>query len=57
MPYMENPINRDQVIITTFDALVAPNSTARIIDHFINNVGLDKMGFKILFLQGKARLS
>lgn len=55
MPYMKKPINRDQVVITTFDALVAPNSTARIIDHFINNVDLDKMGFKntIPAIEGK----
>ncbi len=32
MPYINKPIDRNQVMITTFDALVSPESTARIIN-------------------------
>ena len=46
MPYINAPIDRNQVMITTFDALVDPESIARIIDHFVNNVDLAEMGFK-----------
>lgn len=46
MPYIEKPIDRNQVMITTFDELVAPDSTARIINYFIDNVDLEKMGFQ-----------
>ncbi len=46
MPYIDKPINRNQVMITTFDELVAPDSTARIINYFIDNVDLGEMGFK-----------
>ncbi|MGN0402831.1 MAG: hypothetical protein ACI4HQ_11335 [Acetatifactor sp.] len=38
MPYMGKPIDRNQVMIMTFDELVAPDSTARIINHFVDNV-------------------
>lgn len=46
MPYINKPIDRNQVMITTFDELVAPDSTARIINYFIDNVDLGGMGFK-----------
>lgn len=46
MPYINKPIDRSQVMITTFDELVAPDSTARIINYFIDNVDLGEMGFK-----------
>lgn len=46
MPYMNKPIDRSQVMVTTFDELVAPDSTARIINYFIDNVDLGEMGFK-----------
>ena len=46
MPYITPTIDVDQVMITTFDALVSPESTARIIRHFIDNVDLGELGFK-----------
>lgn len=46
MPYIAKPIDRDQVMITTFDSLVEWNSIARVIDHFVNNIDLAEMGFK-----------
>ncbi len=45
MPYINKPIDRNQVMITTFDALVSPESTARIINYFIDSVDLGEMGF------------
>ena len=33
-------------MIITFDELVAPDSTARIINYFIDNIDLGEMGFK-----------
>lgn len=46
MPYIDKPIDRNQVMITTFDELIAPDSTARVINYFIDNVDLEEMGFK-----------
>lgn len=46
MPYIDKPIDRNQMMITTFDELVAPDSTARVINYFIDNVDLGEMGFK-----------
>ncbi len=46
MPYIAKPIDRDQVMIMTFDSLVGCNSIARVIDHFVNNIDLAGMGFK-----------
>ena len=46
MPYIKKPIDRNQVMITTFDEFVAPDSTARIIDYFVDCVDLEEMGFK-----------
>ncbi len=46
MPYINKPIDRSQVMVTTFDELVAPDSIARIINYFIDNVDLGEMGFK-----------
>lgn len=46
MPYIDKPIDRNQVIVTTFDDLIAPDSTARIINYFVDNVDLGGMGFK-----------
>lgn len=46
MPYIEKPIDRYQVMMLTFDDLVSPESTARIINFFIDNVDLGELGFK-----------
>jgi transposase len=45
MPYIKPLIDVNQVMITTFDELVAPDSTARIIRYFVENVDLGEMGF------------
>lgn len=45
MPYIKPAIDVNQVMVTTFDELVAPDSTARIISYFIDNVNLEEMGF------------
>lgn len=46
MPYINKPIDRNQVMFTTFDELVEPDSTARVINYFIDHVDLEEMGFK-----------
>lgn len=46
MPYINRPIDRNQVMLTTFDELVEPDSTARVINYFIDHVDLGEMGFK-----------
>ena len=38
MPYKKKRIDRDQVMITSFDSLVEPESIARIIDFFVDHV-------------------
>lgn len=45
MPYIKPEIDVCQTMITSIDNLVAPDSTARIIKHFVNNVDLAEMGF------------
>ena len=45
MPYIKKKIDRNQVMITSFDSLVEPESIARIIDFFVDHVDLMKMGF------------
>ncbi len=45
MPYINPAIDVNQVMLTTFDDLVAPDSTARIIKYFVDNVDLGGMGF------------
>ena len=46
MPYINKPIDRNQMMLTTFDELVEPDSTARVINYFIDHVDLGEMGFK-----------
>ena len=36
MPYIAKPIDRDQVTLNTLDSMVEWNSTARVIDHFVD---------------------
>ncbi len=45
MPYINPAIDVNQVMLMTFDDLVAPDSTARIIKYFVDNVDLSEMGF------------
>lgn len=44
-------------MITTFDALVAPDSTARIIKYFVDHVDLDEMRFLNANPAAEGRLS
>ena len=46
MPYIAKPIDRDQVTISTLDSMVGWDSTARVIDHFVDCLDLDKLGFE-----------
>lgn len=46
MSYIKKKIDRNQVMITSFDSLVEPESIARIIDFFVDHVDLMKMGFQ-----------
>ena len=45
MPFISPVINRNQMMMTSFDSWIDPHSTARIIDYFIDNVDLESMGF------------
>lgn len=45
MPHINPAIDVNQVMMTTFDSFVAPESTARIIKYFVDNVDLSEMGF------------
>ncbi len=57
MPYVNKPIDRSQVMITTFDDLVAPESTARVINYFVDNVDLGEMGFQNIVPAAEGRPS
>ena len=46
MPYIEKPIDRDQVTISTLDSMVEWDSTARVIDHFVECLDLGRLGFE-----------
>lgn len=46
MPYIPKPIDRDQVTISTLDSMVGWDSTARVIDHFVECLDLGKLGFE-----------
>ena len=46
MPYIAKPIDRDQVTISTMDSMVEWNSTARVIDHFVESLDLGKLDFE-----------
>lgn len=46
MPYIEKPIDRNQVCISTLDSMVARDSIARVIDCFVDSLDLKAMGFE-----------
>lgn len=46
MPYKIKPIDRDQIMICTFDSMVGKKSIARIIDAFVDNLDLLQFKFK-----------
>ena len=45
MPYIEKPINRDQIGLMAIDSLVPYDSMARVIDYFVDNLDLKEIGF------------
>lgn len=46
MPNIIAPIDRDRMMITSYDSLVEAESVARIIDYFVDNLDLKEMGIK-----------
>lgn len=44
-PYIEKPINRDQIGLMAIDSLVPYDSMARVIDYFVDNLDLKEIGF------------
>lgn len=46
-------IDRDQVMMTTLDSMVEPNSTARLIDAFVNSLDLADYGIKEIASEGR----
>lgn len=57
MPYINKPIDRNQMMFTTFDELAEPDSTARVIDYFIDHVDLGEMGFRKTTVAAEGRPS
>ena len=45
MPFIKKKINRNQIFIASFDDFIEQNSIARIIDAFVENTDLGKLGF------------
>lgn len=45
MPYIEEPIDRNQVTMNSLDSMVDPDSIARVIDCFVDHLDLKKMEF------------
>ena len=52
MHYVQE-IDRDQVMMTTLDSMVEPNSTARLIDAFVNSLDLADYGIKEIASEGR----
>ncbi len=52
MPYIKT-FDRDQMMFCSWDSFVAPESTARIIDAFVNSLALDKYGVKGVAVEGR----
>ena len=46
MPYITKPIERDQVMLITYDSLIEWNSIARVIDYFVDHLDLNEMGIR-----------
>lgn len=46
MPYISTAIDRDQLMVTSLNDLVDPESMARVIDYFVECLNLEKLGFK-----------
>ena len=46
MPYISAPKDRNQIMLTSYNDLVDEESMARVIDYFVDNLDLAKLGFK-----------
>ena len=46
MPYIKKKIDRNQVMITSFDSFVESERIARVIDYFVDHIDLIEMGFQ-----------
>lgn len=52
MPYIKT-FDRDQMMFCSWDSFVAPESTARIIDAFVNSLDLEQYGVKTVAVEGR----
>ena len=52
MPYIKT-FDRDQMMFCSWDSFVDPESTARIIDAFVNSLDLEKYGVKAVAVEGR----
>lgn len=52
MPYIKT-FDRDQMMFCSWDSFVAPESTARIIDAFVNSLDLKQYGVKTVAVEGR----
>ena len=52
MHYIES-FDRNQMMMTTWDSMVDPESTARLIDAFVDNLDMSEYGVKELALEGR----
>lgn len=52
MPYIKT-FDRDQMMVCSWDSFVDPESTARIIDAFVNSLDLEKYGVKAVAVEGR----
>ncbi len=52
MPYIKT-FDRNQMMLCTWDSFVAPESTARIIDAFVNSLAMDKYGVRAVAVEGR----
>ena len=46
MPYIQAAIDRDQMMVTSYNDLVDPESMARVIDYFVDCLDLAKLGLQ-----------
>ncbi len=55
MHYVE-AFDRNQMMMTTWDSMVDPESTARLIDAFVNSLDLTDYGVKEMAAEGRPRM-
>ena len=52
MPYIKT-FDRNQMMLCSWDSFVAPESTARLIDAFVNSLDLEMYGVKTVAMEGR----